>query len=109
MQRRLEQAEEGAENGPDTPACKAETEYREQVRAAVIEDDGRAEARRVRLSDLEQPAAADRRSQHAARRQQPVLLADHRVPGDQVPMGYTRGGRCRPASRSSAAPGTKAS
>ena len=36
VQRRLEQANDGAENGPETPACKAETEYREQVRAAVI-------------------------------------------------------------------------
>ena len=28
----LEQAQEGPENGPETPACKAEAEYREQVR-----------------------------------------------------------------------------
>jgi amidase len=34
-QRRLEQAEQGPENGPDSPACKAETAYRDQVRAAV--------------------------------------------------------------------------
>ena len=66
----------------DAPACKAERAYREQVRAAVDEDDGRAEARRVGLSDVEQSAAADRRPQHARRRQQPVLLADHRLPGD---------------------------
>ena len=32
---RLEQAEAGASNGPETDACKAETAYREQVRAAV--------------------------------------------------------------------------
>ncbi len=31
VQRRLEQAEQGPENGPDSPACKAETAYREQV------------------------------------------------------------------------------
>jgi amidase len=36
VQRRLEQAQEGTENGPDTPACKAESEYRGQVRAAVL-------------------------------------------------------------------------
>ena len=47
VQRRLEQANDGPDNGPDTPACKAETEYREQVRAARAEDDGRAQARRV--------------------------------------------------------------
>jgi amidase len=36
VQRRLEQAQEGTENGPDTAACKAESEYRSQVRAAVL-------------------------------------------------------------------------
>jgi amidase len=36
VQRRLEQSQEGTENGPETPACKAEAEYREQVRAAVL-------------------------------------------------------------------------
>jgi len=36
VQRRLEQSEDGTENGPDTPACKAESEYRSQVRAAVL-------------------------------------------------------------------------
>ncbi len=46
------------------------------------EDDGCLEAGRVRVSDVEQPAATDRRSQLAARRQQPVLLADHGIPGD---------------------------
>jgi Asp-tRNA(Asn)/Glu-tRNA(Gln) amidotransferase A subunit family amidase len=36
VQRRLEQSQDGTENGPDTPACAAEAEYREQVRAAVL-------------------------------------------------------------------------
>ena len=36
VQRRLEQAQEGTENGPETPACQAEAEYRAQVRAAVL-------------------------------------------------------------------------
>jgi amidase len=35
-QRRLEQAEKGTENGPDSAACKAEAAYRDQVRAAVV-------------------------------------------------------------------------
>jgi amidase len=35
VQVRLEQAEKGPENGPETPACKAEIEYRDKVRAAV--------------------------------------------------------------------------
>ena len=36
VQRRLEQSQEATENGPDTPACQAESEYRRQVRAAVL-------------------------------------------------------------------------
>jgi amidase len=36
VQRRLEQSQEGSENGPETAACKAEATYRQQVRAAVI-------------------------------------------------------------------------
>jgi Asp-tRNA(Asn)/Glu-tRNA(Gln) amidotransferase A subunit family amidase len=34
-QRRLEQADLGPENGPDSPACKADATYRDQVRDAV--------------------------------------------------------------------------
>jgi amidase len=36
VQRRLEQSQEGTEHGPDTAACKAESEYRAQVRTAVL-------------------------------------------------------------------------
>ncbi len=56
------------------------------------QDDGRAAARCVGLPDVEQSAAAHRRPEHAARRQQPVLLADDWLPGDFRCMGYTRGG-----------------
>ena len=98
-----QQAQEGTENGPDTPACKAESAYRAQVRAAVLKTmDGR-DAGRVRLSDVEQPAAAHRRPEHAARRQQPVLLADDRLSRHQradglharntLPAGITFFGR----------------
>jgi amidase len=36
VQVRLERAQEGTENGPETPGCKAEAEYRAQVRAVVL-------------------------------------------------------------------------
>jgi Asp-tRNA(Asn)/Glu-tRNA(Gln) amidotransferase A subunit family amidase len=36
VQLRLERALEGAENGPDTAACKAEAEYRARVRVEVL-------------------------------------------------------------------------
>jgi Asp-tRNA(Asn)/Glu-tRNA(Gln) amidotransferase A subunit family amidase len=35
VQRRLEKAEEGPLNGPDSPACAADSEYRAKLRAAV--------------------------------------------------------------------------
>lgn len=37
VQRRLEQAEQGPANGPDTPSCVAEREYRDRVRQAVLQ------------------------------------------------------------------------
>jgi len=37
VQRRLEQSQAGTENGPETAACNAESEYRAQVRAAVLQ------------------------------------------------------------------------
>jgi Asp-tRNA(Asn)/Glu-tRNA(Gln) amidotransferase A subunit family amidase len=37
VQLRLERTQEGPENGPGTEACKAEAEYREQVRTSVLE------------------------------------------------------------------------
>ena len=90
---RLEQAEEGAENGPDTPACKAEMTYREQVRAAVNHAmDGQ------KIDAWVYPTWSN----------PPRLIGDLNTPGGdnsqffspttgfpsiQVPMGYTRGGR----------------
>ncbi|HYT73440.1 MAG TPA: amidase family protein, partial [Vicinamibacterales bacterium] len=37
VQVRLQQAQDGPENGPETPACRAEAEYRDRFRAAVAE------------------------------------------------------------------------
>jgi amidase len=92
VQRRLEQAEQGAENGPESAACKAETEYRDQVRAAVSKT---MEA--LKLDAFVYPTWSN----------PPRLIGDLNTPhGDnsqffspttgfpaiQVPMGYTRGG-----------------
>jgi Asp-tRNA(Asn)/Glu-tRNA(Gln) amidotransferase A subunit family amidase len=91
VQRRLEQAEQGVENGPDSPACKAEREYREQVRAAVTKT-----MDELKLDGLVYPTWSN----------PPRLIGDLNTPhGDnsqffspttgfpsvQVPMGYTRG------------------
>ena len=92
VQRRLEQAEQGAENGPDTPACKAEQEYREQVRQAVLQaiDANKLDAfvyptwsNPPRLiGDLNTPAGDNSQ----------FFSPTTGFPAIQVPMGYTRGG-----------------
>jgi amidase len=88
---RLRQAQEGPENGPETPACKAETEYREQFRAAVAKamDDARLDAfvfptwsNPPRLiGDLNTPAGDNSQ----------VFSPTTGWPAMNVPMGYTRG------------------
>jgi Asp-tRNA(Asn)/Glu-tRNA(Gln) amidotransferase A subunit family amidase len=92
-QRRLENAEKDPDNGPDSPACRAESAYREQVRAAVL----RA-MDRLKLDAFVYPTWSN----------PPRLIGDLNTPaGDNsqfyspttgfpainVPMGYTRGGR----------------
>jgi Asp-tRNA(Asn)/Glu-tRNA(Gln) amidotransferase A subunit family amidase len=92
VRRQLEQAEQGPENGPDTPACLAETGYREQVRQAVLKT-----MDALKLDAFVYPTWSN----------PPRLIGDLNTPhGDnsqffspvtgfpavQVPMGYTRGG-----------------
>ena len=93
VQRRLEQALEGSENGPETAACKAEMTYREQVRAAVTKamDDQKIDAwvyptwsNPPRLiGDLNTPGGDNSQ----------FFSPTTGFPSIQVPMGYTRGGR----------------
>jgi len=93
VQQRLEQAEAGPANGPETEACKAEMTYREQVRAAVN-----------KAMDAQQIDAWV----YPTWSNPPRLIGDLNTPGGdnsqffspttgfpaiQVPMGYTRGGR----------------
>ncbi len=92
VQRRLEQAEQGPENGPESAECKADAEYRDKVRAAV-----NATMDRLKLDAYVYPTWSN----------PPRLIGDLNTPhGDnsqffspttgypsvQVPMGYTRGG-----------------
>ena len=92
VQRRLEQSQEGTENGPETQACQAEAEYRARVRSAVLATmDGE------KLDGFVYPTWSN----------PPRLIGDLNTPhGDNsqffspttgfpainVPMGYTRGG-----------------
>jgi Asp-tRNA(Asn)/Glu-tRNA(Gln) amidotransferase A subunit family amidase len=91
VQLRLERAQEGPENGPETPACKEEAAYRDQVRAAVL-----ATMETHSLDAFAYPTWSN----------PPRLIGDLNTPhGDNsqfyspvtgfpainVPMGYTRG------------------
>ena len=91
VQPRLQQAQDGSENGPDTAACKAESVYREQVRAAVLKT-----IETEKLDAFVYPTWSN----------PPRLIGDLNTPhGDNsqffspttgfpaitVPMGYTRG------------------
>ncbi len=93
VQRRLEQAEQGPENGPESAECKAEATYREQVRQVVVKA-----MESMKLDAFVYPTWSN----------PPRLIGDLNTPaGDnsqfyspttgfpsiQVPMGYTRGGR----------------
>ena len=88
---RLQQAESGPANGPETEACKAEMAYREQVRAAVN-----------KAMDTQKIDAWV----YPTWSNPPRLIGDLNTPGGdnsqffspttgfpaiQVPMGYTRG------------------
>ncbi len=92
VQRRLEQAENGAENGPDSPLCKADRAYRDRIRDAVVKT-----MDRLKLDAFVYPTWSN----------PPRLIGDLNTPaGDNsqfyspitgfpainVPMGFTRGG-----------------
>jgi Asp-tRNA(Asn)/Glu-tRNA(Gln) amidotransferase A subunit family amidase len=92
VQRRLEEAEKGSENGPGSPACVADTSYREQFRTAVMKTMDRLNldafvyptwSNPPRLiGDLNTPAGDNSQ----------VFSPTTGFPAINVPMGYTRGG-----------------
>ncbi len=92
VQRRLEQAQEGTENGPDTPACKAEAEYREQVRAAVLKtmDSRKLDAFVYPTWSNPPRLIGDLNTPHGDNSQ--FFSPTTGFPSIKVPMGYTRGG-----------------
>jgi Asp-tRNA(Asn)/Glu-tRNA(Gln) amidotransferase A subunit family amidase len=93
VRRQLEQAEQGAENGPETEGCKAEMAYRERVREAVNKA---MDAQKIDawvyptwsnpprlIGDLNTPGGDNSQ----------FFSPTTGFPSIQVPMGYTRGGR----------------
>ena len=91
VQRRLEQAEQGPANGPDTPSCAAEREYRDAVRRAVLRSMDNANVNALvyptwsnpprLIGDLNSPAGDNSQ----------FFSPTTGFPAIQVPMGYTRG------------------
>jgi Asp-tRNA(Asn)/Glu-tRNA(Gln) amidotransferase A subunit family amidase len=90
VQRRLEQSQEGSENGPDTPACKAEAEYREQVRAAVLKtmDAEKLDAFVYPTWSNPPRLIGDLNTPHGDNSQ--FFSPTTGFPSVNVPMGYTR-------------------
>ncbi len=90
--RQLEEADKGAENGPDSEACKADTAYREQFGATVLKTMDRLKldafvyptwSNPPRLiGDLNTPAGDNSQ----------VFSPTTGFPAISVPMGYSRGG-----------------
>jgi Asp-tRNA(Asn)/Glu-tRNA(Gln) amidotransferase A subunit family amidase len=92
VQRRLEQAEQGAENGPDTPACQAEMAYRQQVRDAVLKTMDALKLDAFVYPTWSNPPRliGDLNTPHGDNSQ--FFSPTTGFPAIQVPMGYTRGG-----------------
>jgi Asp-tRNA(Asn)/Glu-tRNA(Gln) amidotransferase A subunit family amidase len=92
VQRRLEQAEQGPENGPESPACQGEMEYRERVRAAVMKtmDEHKLDAFVYPTWSNPPRLIGDLNTPHGDNSQ--FFSPTTGFPAVQVPMGYTRGG-----------------
>lgn len=90
--KRLEDAEKGPENGPDSPACQADSAYRQQFGEAVVKTMDRLKldayvyptwSNPPRLiGDLNTPAGDNSQ----------VYSPTTGFPAINVPMGYSRGG-----------------
>jgi Asp-tRNA(Asn)/Glu-tRNA(Gln) amidotransferase A subunit family amidase len=91
IEARLQSAQSGAENGPDTPACRTEAEYREQFRAAVARtmDANTLDAFVYPTWSNPPRLIGDLNTPHGDNSQ--VFSPTTGWPSINVPMGYTRG------------------
>ena len=87
---RLMRAQESAENGHDTPACKAEADYREAFRAAVMKtmDAEKLDAFVYPTWSNPPRLIGDLNTPHGDNSQ--FFSPTTGFPAIQVPMGYTR-------------------
>jgi Asp-tRNA(Asn)/Glu-tRNA(Gln) amidotransferase A subunit family amidase len=92
VQRRLEQAEQGPDNGPDSPECAAERDYRERVRTAVTRTMDALKLDAFVYPTWSNPPRliGDLNTPHGDNSQ--FFSPTTGFPSVQVPMGYTRGG-----------------
>ena len=91
VHRRLEQSQEGQENGPDSPGCAAEAEYRQRVRAAVLTlmDAEKLDALVYPTWSNPPRLIGDLNTPHGDNSQ--FFSPTTGFPSINVPMGYTRG------------------
>ena len=91
IEARLTSAQAGSENGPDTPACKAESEYRDAFRAAVAKtmDANRLDGFVYPTWSNPPRLIGDLNTPHGDNSQ--VFSPTTGWPSINVPMGYTRG------------------
>lgn len=92
VQRRLEQAEAGPVNGPESPACQAEMEYRDRLRQAVNRTMDTLTLDAFVYPTWSNPPRliGDLNTPHGDNSQ--FFSPTTGFPSVQVPMGYTRGG-----------------
>ena len=91
IEARLQSAQNGSENGPDTPACKAEADYREAFRSAVAKtmDAGKLDGFVYPTWSNPPRLIGDLNTPHGDNSQ--VFSPTTGWPAINVPMGYTRG------------------
>jgi Asp-tRNA(Asn)/Glu-tRNA(Gln) amidotransferase A subunit family amidase len=91
IEARLRSSQDGSENGPETPACKAEADYRESFRAAVAKamDEQRLDAFVYPTWSNPPRLIGDLNTPHGDNSQ--VFSPTTGWPAINVPMGYTRG------------------
>lgn len=90
VERRLTRAQESAANGPESPACKAEADYREAFRAAVMKTMTEQKLDAFVYPTWSNPPRliGDLNTPHGDNSQ--VVSPTTGFPSIQVPMGYTR-------------------
>jgi amidase len=92
VQGRLESAEKGPENGPESPACQADTAYRNQYREAVLKTMDKLKLDAFVYPTWSNPPRLIGDLNTAAGDNSQIFSPVTGFPAINVPMGFTRGG-----------------